>query len=200
MATNEIVLGLLLAHPDNSYQLDKRLEEAFPEMQYARGVSNRALRRLAKKRLVRPMGGEGRALAEGAKVDRGTPYEITGSGVRHFKEWIKALIALPVVREELLAKFALCTREDLPAMITVVRTAELHCTAKLSAWNEEMRRKRERAGGDPNDWRNVIVTSGYSSWWDHHIKWLQSLRDAMETELDRYTAQSGATPPSREAR
>jgi DNA-binding PadR family transcriptional regulator len=200
MSTNEIVLGLLFKRPDSSYQLDKRLEEAFAEMQFARGSSYHAVQRLAKRGLVRPMDGEGRALAKDAKVDRGTPYEITASGVRQFKKWIKALIALPVVREELLAKFALCTREDLPVMITVVRTAELHCTAKLSAWNKEMRRKRERADADPDDWRTVIVMSGHSSWWDGHIKWLQSLREGMETVLDNDTAERSATTPSREAR
>lgn len=199
MSAGDIVLGLLVEQPDNSYQLDKRLEEGFPSMQFTRGTAYQALKRLSKKGLVRPMDGEGGTPARGAKVDQGTRYEITASGVRYFKAWIKSSIALPIVREDLLAKIALCTPTDLPEMIETVREAELNCTAKLNAENRRVRRERERS--DPGDWGKlieVIVLSGHSGWWDERIKWLQKLREAMESGLRRYRAQCGAAQPRRE--
>ncbi len=200
MSAGEIVLGLLIEQPDNGYQLEKRLGAGFPSMQFSRGTAYHALERLAKDGLVRPVDGEDTAPAEGAKFDRGTRYEITASGVRCFKAWIRSSIALPIVREDLLAKIALCTPEDLPAMIETVRDAELSCTAKLNAENRRVRRERERA--DPEDWGKlieVIVMSGHSGWWDERIKWLQKLREAMESGLRRYRAQRGVLGPSREA-
>ncbi|MFI5005537.1 MAG: PadR family transcriptional regulator [Solirubrobacterales bacterium] len=195
------MLGLLVEQPDNGYQLERRLEAGFPSMQFTRGTAYHALERLAKNGLVRPVDGEDAALAEDAKLDRGTRYEITASGVRCFKAWIRSSIALPIVREDLLAKIALCTPEDLPAMIETVRDAEMSCTAKLNAENRQVRQERERA--DPEDWGKlieVIVMSGHSGWWDERIKWLQKVREDMEDALRRYRSQWASVPPSPESR
>jgi hypothetical protein len=102
------------------------------------------------------------------------------------------------VREELQAKISFCGPEDLPRMVEIVREAELACAAQLEDLNERMRRQRRLEGDDP--WRRLmgmIVTAGDVAWWDSRIKWLQALRQYLQSEGQRYTAERGpaSSPP-----
>lgn len=183
MAAGELVLGLVIKQPDNSYQLDQRLQEWFGSAQYARGTARQALGRLEAKRLVRAVSGPQLSAAD-REAAEATIYEATDEGVRHFKAWLRSEITLPSVREELHAKIALCEREDLPHMIETIRDAELLCTSRLNGLNWRIRGKREdsMAEGWPGR-METIVDSGEVAWWGGRIKWLQALRLDLEREL-----------------
>ncbi len=196
MSANEMVLGLLIERPDTSYQLDRRLEQGFPSAQFSRDTARQALKRLAREGLVRPVDGQKQESLEDARGER-IVYEVTTAGVRHFGAWIRSSIALPPAREDLLAKIALCTTEDLPRMIEVVQEAEQSCTAKLLRLNRRTRREREKLG--PREWKRrmgVAAAASEAAWWDGRIAWLQRLRVDLKIELQRYEAERRpARPP-----
>lgn len=197
MSANEMVLGLLIERPDNSYQLDRRLEEEFPSAQFTRGTARQALRRLATKDLVRPVDGQDRGTVESSGVAPGTAYEVTTKGVAFFRAWIGSSISLPTTREDLLAKTVLCTPGDLPRMIEVAREAELSCTIKLRAMNRRTHRERERA--EPRAWKMIMgmtARAAEAGWWESRITWLQKLRADLEIELRRQQAEQGSARPS----
>jgi DNA-binding PadR family transcriptional regulator len=204
LSAGEAVLGLVIELPGNSYQLERRLEGRFGSAQFGHATAYHALKRLTKQGLIRPVEDssaptEPSAGAPPEAVElQGTTYEVTPEGVAYFKNWLRASSATPPVREELQAKISFCGPEDLPRMVEIVREAELACAAQLEDLNERMRRQRRLEGDDP--WRRLmgmIVTAGDVAWWDSRIKWLQALRQYLQSEGQRYAAERGPTssPP-----
>jgi len=127
-----------------------------------------------------------------------TAYEATPAGIAHFRRWLRASTATPPVREELQAKISFCGPEDLPRMVAIVREAELACAAQLEDLNERMRRQRLLDRDDA--WRRLtgmIVTAGDVAWWDARIKWLQTLRQYLQREGQRYAVErrQSTSPP-----
>jgi hypothetical protein len=165
------------------------------------------LKRLSKQGLIRPIedsspGAQSAASADAdADVDvdvadlPATAYEATPAGIVHFRRWLRASTATPPVREELQAKIAFCGPEDLPRMVAIVREAELACAAQLEDLNVRMRRQRLLDRDDA--WRRLtgmIVTAGDVAWWDARIKWLQTLRQYLQREGQRYAAERERQP------
>jgi DNA-binding PadR family transcriptional regulator len=205
LSAGEAVLGLVIEQPGNSYQLERRLERRFGSAQFSHATAYHALKRLEKQGLIRPVedsspsarssaGGRGEATELTA-----TFYEATQAGIAHFRRWLRSSTAMPPVREELQAKIAFCGPEDLPRMVEIVREAELACVAQLKDLNECMRRQRLLDRDDA--WRRLmgmIVTAGDVAWWDARIKWLQTLRQYLQREGERYAAERRLpTPPPR---
>jgi DNA-binding PadR family transcriptional regulator len=196
LSASEAVLGLVIESPGNSYQLERRLEGRFGSAQFGHATAYHALKRLTKQGLIRPVEDSSPPAessadhgAEAAELP-GTTYETTPEGVAYFKHWLRASSATPPVREELQAKIAFCGPEDLPRMVEIVREAELACAAQLEDLNERMRRQRRLEVDDP--WRRLmgmIVTAGDVAWWDSRIKWLQALRQYLQSEGQRYAAE-----------
>jgi len=182
MSGGEIVLGLLVERPDSCYQLDKRLGELLDSAQFSRGTAARAVRRLLERELIRPAEGERQERLTAVEGRRKTVYEATPAGVEYFREWLRSSTQTPPVREELHAKIALWSSDDLPRLIEIVREAELACVQRLQQLN---RRARSRAQVATERWEHVkqlIVTSAEVSWWDARIKWLQDIRRLLERE------------------
>jgi DNA-binding PadR family transcriptional regulator len=191
-SAGEAVLGLLIERPGNSYQLERRLEGRFGSAQFAHGTTYHAVKRLAKKGLIRAVDGDRPASTARTKAGSAsaTIYEATAEGIEHFEHWLRASTSMPSVREELLTKIAFCGPADLPRMIEIIREAEVTCAGQLEDLNEGMRRERRLAGDD--EWRRVmgiIVTSGDAAWWDARIKWLQALRQYLQREEQRFQAE-----------
>jgi DNA-binding PadR family transcriptional regulator len=199
LSAGEAVLGLVIESPGNSYQLERRLEGRFGSAQFGHATAYHALKRLTKQGLIRPIE-DSRPPAESSADDGteavelpGTTYEATPEGLAYFKHWLRASSSTPPVREELQAKIAFCGPEDLPRMVEIVREAELACSAQLEDLNERMRRQRRLEADDP--WRRLmgmIVTAGDVAWWDSRIKWLQALRQYLQSEGQRYAAERGS--------
>jgi DNA-binding PadR family transcriptional regulator len=210
LSAGDAVLGLVIELPGNSYQLEQRLEARFGSSRFSHATAYHALKRLSKQGLIRPIedsspGAQSAASADAdADVDvdvadlPATAYEATPAGIAHFRRWLRASTATPPVREELQAKIAFCGPEDLPRMVAIVREAELACAAQLEDLNQRMRRQRLLDRDDA--WRRLtgmIVTAADVAWWDARIKWLQTLRQYLQREGQRYAAEQrqASSPP-----
>jgi len=206
LSAGDAVLGLVIELPGNSYQLEQRLEGRFGSAQFSHATAYHALKRLAKQGLIRPIEDSSPAVQSVASADAdadvaelpATAYEATPAGIAHFRRWLRASTATPPLREELQAKIAFCGPEDLPRMVEIVREAELACAAQLEDLNERMRRQRLLDRDDA--WRRLtgmIVTAGDVAWWDARIKWLQTLRQYLQREGQRYAAErrQSTSPP-----
>jgi Transcriptional regulator PadR-like family len=206
LSAGDAVLGLVIELPGNSYQLEQRLEGRFGSAQFSHATAYHALKRLAKQGLIRPIADSSPAPQSAASADDdadvaelpATAYEATPAGIAHFRRWLRASTATPPLREELQAKIAFCGPDDLPRMIEIVREAELACAAQLEDLNERMRRQRLLDRDDA--WRRLtgmIVTAGDVAWWDARIKWLQTLRQYLQREGERYAIErrQSTSPP-----
>jgi hypothetical protein len=222
LSAGDAVLGLVIEQPGNSYQLEQRLEARFGSAQFSHATAYHALKRLSKQGLIRPIEDSSPAALSAAAAPStaspaaqsaasasanadadvadlpATAYEATPAGIVHFRRWLRASTATPPVREELQAKIAFCGPEDLPRMVAIVREAELACAAQLEDLNQRMRRQRLLDRDDA--WRRLtgmIVTAADVAWWDARIKWLQTLRQYLQREGERYAAQrrQSTSPP-----
>jgi DNA-binding PadR family transcriptional regulator len=181
-SASEVALGLVIERPDTSYRVAQRMKKRLGSTQFADQTVSQALKRLLDQGFVRLAGGE---------------YVATPGGVEHFGEWLYASLPLPPVREELLAKIALCWAEDLPRLIGVVHDAELACTVMVRDLNQRVREERRELAGI-QEWRQracVIVMGGDLAWWEARITWLENLRGDLEEERKLFQAeQPGASP------
>lgn len=226
LSAGDAVLGLVIELPGNSYQLEQRLEARFGSSRFSHATAYHALKRLSKQGLIRPIEDPSPAalsspapLSAAATLSTASPaaqsaasanpdadvadlpataYEATPAGIAHFRRWLRASTATPPVREELQAKIAFCGPEDLPRMVAIVREAELACAAQLEDLNQRMRRQRLLDRDDA--WRRLtgmIVTAADVAWWDARIKWLQTLRQYLQREGQRYAAEQrqASSPP-----
>ncbi len=182
----ELVLGLLVEEPANSYQLDRRLAKRFGSAGYTNGTARQAIKRLIDEKLVRVADDDPHVVSTAGSA-RATVYEATPRGIAHFERWMWAAISTPPVREELHAKVALCRPSDLPRMIVVVSKAESVCTGKLQGLNSRVRSRR--CVLDEDDFRarmDLVVSSGDQAWWESRIKWLQKVRVYLEDEWEHH--------------
>jgi DNA-binding PadR family transcriptional regulator len=183
-SVGEVALGLVVERSATSAGVAQRLNECLGSTQFAVQAVSRALQRLEKQGFVR--------LAEGE-------YVATPRGVERFKDWLSGSLPLPPVREELLAKIALCRVQDLPRLIGVVRDAELACLAMVGDLNRRVCEERRIVEG-VGEWRRracVVVMGGDRAWWEARITWLQNLRGELEGEWRRFQAESGAVSSPR---
>lgn len=188
----EIILGLLAERPSTCYQLQRLLADRFGSADFSDGMAAKTVARLVRAGQVRMVDLETR-LATGTvgrgKVGRAEApfYEPTPVGIKHFRDWMLASITTPPVREELLAKIALCRPSDLPRMIELVRGAKIVCAARLQEMNLETQRRRRLAKAERFSTRmDVVVSSGDQMWWESRIKWLQGVQVCLEKTLREY--------------
>jgi len=170
------VLGLIIEQPDRGFGVERRLGERFSSARFSYSTAYNALYRLEKDGLVR-------------LVDEDT-YEVTPEGSQRFRAWLRAPTSMPVLREELHAKIALCEPRDLPRLIDVVHTEELACISELDGIRErvlaEQREATVRATVD-EDWTRLMdrgVVHGEAAFWGGRIAQLGQLRNYLEELRD----------------
>jgi len=176
---NDVALGLVVERPGRSGEVVARLNECLGSAEFTEQAVRKALRQLERQGLVRTADGK---------------FEATAMGVEQFERWLWASLSLPLVREEMLAKVALCRPEDLPRLIELVRDAEIACVAKVGERKQalrELRRAAERMRGHQRR-RVVVLMDSEVAWWEGRIKWLQGLRGNLAEEWERFQAESGA--------
>ncbi len=184
-SAGEVALGLVIEQPATSSGVAQRLNEYLGSTQFAVQAVSKALRRLEEQGFVRLAGD--------------SEYVATPRGIEHFRDWLSSSSPLPPVREELLAKIALCRVEDLPRLIGEVRDAEFACLAMVGDLNRRVREERRIIDG-VEQWRRracVLVMGGDLSWWEARITWLQNLRGELEEEWRRFQGESGAASSPR---
>ncbi len=179
---SDVALGLVVERPGRTSEVFARLNERLGATQFSEQAVRRALGRLEERKLVR--------LA-------GEVYVATSVGVKRFQAWLWASLSLPPVREELLAKVALCRVEDLPRMIAAIRDAELGCVSMVAGLNRVLREERGIMERVTARRRHVVLVGAELAWWESRITWLQRLRGDLEEERQRLRAESppGSLPP-----
>jgi DNA-binding PadR family transcriptional regulator len=193
LPAGEVVLGLVIEHPDRGFRLERRLEDRFASARFAYSTAYSALRRLEKSGLVRAatgtpeLGDSGKEdPADTEAVGGDVVYEATPEGVEHFRAWVRSSSNAPVLREELHARVALCEPRDLPRLIEVVHMEERVCVAELDRIRTRMLAEQQSLDQSPArelEWSRLMdraVVHGEAGFWGGRITQLARLRSYLE--------------------
>lgn len=175
LAAGEAVLGLVIEQPDSGFGLERRLEERFGAARFAYSTAYNALYRMEREGLVRVM-------PSATSNVREARYEATREGIEHFRAWLRAPGAMPVLREELHAKIALCAPRDLDRLLEMLRDEELACVRELDRIRAAMVTEQPALAGKPpaqRDWGELMalgVSHGEAAYWGGRAAQLSQLR------------------------
>jgi DNA-binding PadR family transcriptional regulator len=174
------VLGLVIEQPDSASQLGRRLVERFRSAQFTRSTGHNALARLARQGLVQVVADEGAPSEE-------ERYEATSQGVAHFSAWLRSSSnAAPALREELQAKIAFCSPEDLPQLVEAICAEERACASMFAAAQgrlsaaELLGPRRATAARRWSDLARQAVLRDEAAMWGMRFKRLERLRARLE--------------------
>lgn len=120
---------------------------------------------------------------DGTLTDRPT-------GVELFRRWVMDLVPAPPAECDVLSDLDGYEPEDVPAMIDVLRQAELACLTGLNEFNRRTHAEREQAQAQDHDPRarvdmSMIVRTEIVERWHGRITWLQDVRQYLEREQRR---------------
>lgn len=173
-----MVLGLVIQRDDTVAGVARRLADRFASARFPKTAAHANLPRLAKKGLVR--------LIE--KGPDGDCYEATPEGIEFFRDWLRSTELPPIVRDALQCKLELLERDDLAALIDLVREeGEVYVAACDIARARVLREQRaRRAHGEPMDWHvrlRGIQNKDEATLWGLMCKRLERLGDELEKLL-----------------
>lgn len=178
-----MVLGLVIQRQDTVAGVARRLADQFSSARFPKTAAHGNLPRLAKKGLVRlvekgPDGEETR--------DR---YEATAEGVEFFRDWLRSTELPPIVRDALQCKLELLERDDLAALIELVREEEDAYVAACDIARARVLREQRarRAHGEPTDWHvrlRSIQNKDEATLWGLMCKRLERLGNELEKLLE----------------
>lgn len=178
-----MVLGLVIRQEDTVAGVDRRLADQFASARFSRGSAHKNLPSLAEKGYVR-------------LIENGPPqeptldrYEATPKGVELFRGWLRHTELPPAIRDALQCKLEFLEREDLAALIEIVREEEeaytVACDIARSRVLGEQRSRRARP--KPADWRvrlRSIQSKDEANLWSLMSQRLERLHDELEGLLD----------------
>jgi DNA-binding PadR family transcriptional regulator len=178
-----MVLGLVIRQQDTVAGVDRRLADQFASARFSRGSAHKNLPSLAEKGYVR-------------LVENGPPqeptldrYEATPKGVELFRGWLRRTELPPAIRDALQCKLEFLEREDLAALIEIVREEEeaytFACDIARSRVLGEQRSRRARQ--KLADWRvrlRSIQSKDEANLWSLMSQRLERLHDELEGLLD----------------
>ncbi len=185
-----MVLGLVIQQRDTVASVARRLADQFASARFPNTAAHCNLPRLARKGFVR-------LIEEGpAGESTRNRYEATPKGVEYFREWLCSTELPPTVRDALQCKLELLEREDLAALIRLVREEEEAYTAACDIARARVLREQRsrRAQGEPVDWRmrlRGIRNKDEATLWGLMSKRLERLGEELEKLLSDVSA-SGA--------
>jgi len=174
-STKLVALGLVIEEPGSGHQIERRLNERLASTQFRQSAAKHALERAETQGLV-------------CKVGR--KYQAMPAGVEYFERWLRSSSVLPPVREDLLARVALCRPKDMPRLIEVLREAERACVTVVEVLNEQSR--RDAPAMAVRGWRrhiDIAVANSDAAWWDARIKWLEDLLEGVQSAWRAYQAE-----------
>jgi DNA-binding PadR family transcriptional regulator len=178
-----MVLGLVIQQEDTVAGVDRRLADQFASARFSRGSAHKNLPSLAEKGYVRMVK---KGPPEEPTLDR---YEATPRGVELFRGWLRGTELPPAIRDALQCKLEFLERDDLAALIEVVREEEesytFACDIARSRVLGEQRSRRARQ--KPVDWRirlRSIQSKDEANLWGLMSQRLERLRDELEGLLD----------------
>jgi DNA-binding PadR family transcriptional regulator len=198
MSVGKVVLGLVIQRPGYGYELEQRVQEQFGSAGFVESSIYKALGRLEKDRRIRPVGGGGSE--DGAGSQRRVRYEATPEGVEHFRRWVRASCAGPLVREELQLKIKFCEPRDLPRLIDLVAGEHRYCLGMLEDFNHSLPSERvvlpESAEAEWARLMGLAVDHAESAFWHARITWLERVQILLDELRDeaRELAARGEQP------
>jgi DNA-binding PadR family transcriptional regulator len=175
LAAGEAVLGLVIEQPDSGFGLERRLEERFGAARFAYSTAYNALYRMQREGLVQ-------VVPSATSNVREARYEATQEGIEHFRAWLRSPGAMPVLREELHAKIALCAPRDLDRLLGMLRDEELACVRELDRIRAAMLAEAPATARRPlpqRDWGELMalgVSHGEAAYWGGRAAQLSQLR------------------------
>jgi hypothetical protein len=185
-----MVLGLVVQQDDTVAGLGRRLADQFASARFPRNAAHKNLPSLAEKGLVRLVekGPAGRS-----SLDR---YEATPEGVGMFCGWLRHTELPPVIRDALQCKMEFLERDDLSALIQIVREEEQAYTSACDiAHSRVLREQRSRrAKPEQVDWRvrlRGIQTKDEANLWGLMSQRLERLRGELEALLEEVAVDRG---------
>jgi DNA-binding PadR family transcriptional regulator len=175
-----MVLGLVVQEPDSVAGVARRLADQFASARFPKTSAHNNLPSLAEKGYVRLV-----AAGEKSTLDR---YEATPEGVELLRGWLRRTELPLAVRDVLQCKLELVEREDLAALVQIVREEEdAYTSAHDIAHSRLLREQRSRrARGGTVDWHTRlrgIQTKDETLLWGLMSQRLERLREELEELL-----------------
>lgn len=149
---NMAVLGLVVQRPDTAAGLALRMEQEFPDAQFASNAPHNNLPFLAKEGYVLLVK---RGERPSLDLYRGTP-----KGATAVQTWIcESDAAPPGWRDALRGKLAFAEQESLLEVLQEIREQEDHCAREYATTHRRVssRREQERHAGEPLDFRKELT-------------------------------------------
>jgi DNA-binding PadR family transcriptional regulator len=179
-----MVLGLVIQRQDTVAGVARRLADQFASARFSPGSAHKNLPRLAEKGYVR-------------LIEKGPPeeptrdrYEATPEGIEHFRKWLRSTELPPIVRDATQCKLEFLEREDLAALIRLVREEEEAYTVACDIARARVLRREQRARraqNEPTDWRvrlRGIQNKDEATLWGLMSERLERLGNELEKLLD----------------
>jgi DNA-binding PadR family transcriptional regulator len=178
-----MVLGLVIQQADTVAGVARRLIDRFAVARFSGGSAYDNMPSLASKGFVRLI----------AKGPPGEPtldrYEATPEGVKYFRNWLLSTELPPMIRDALQCKLEFTEREDVTALLGLVREQEEVYTAAYDIAHARVLREQRsrRAKNKPVDARARLQTIQHkdeATLWGLMAKRLEGLGDELEELLD----------------
>lgn len=191
LSTKHMVLGLLIERPGYGYGLAQLIADRFGFLNLAQSAVYKTLQRLEEEGLVEPAGYK--RVKPSPRAAPRVLYRATPEGVAEFRRWMAAPVDRPILRDELQAKMALATPNDLPDLIRAAEGQLEACMADL----EQLTRPSLTAAGDPAiPWPHVALMMAddfKARLLEATVDWLNATIAVMEKRLERGTARPKAS-------
>jgi DNA-binding PadR family transcriptional regulator len=183
-----MVLGLVVQQPDSVAGVARRLADQFASARFPKTSAHTNLPSLAAKGYVR--------MLEPGKKPSLSRYEATPEGIAHLHQWLLSSVRPPMIRDAVQCKLELLEREDLAALIGVIRGEEEACRQACNNAHGRVvgEQSSRRARGVRADWRvrlRAIQSKDEAALWGMMSQRLEHLREALE-ELEQETAAADA--------
>jgi DNA-binding PadR family transcriptional regulator len=184
-----MVLGLVIQQEDTVAGVARRLADQFASARFPPNSAHKNLPSLASKGYVR-------------LVEKGPPneptrdrYERTPTGVEFFRGWLRHTELPPAIRDAVQCKLEFLEREDLAALVKIVREEEDACRRACNAAHgrvvtEQSSRLAQKKRADYNLRLRGIQSKDEAMLWSLMSKRLEHLREELEELLDEISADS----------
>jgi DNA-binding PadR family transcriptional regulator len=186
-----MVLGLVVQQPDSVAGVARRLTDQFASARFPKTSAHTNLPSLAAKGYVR--------LLEHGRKPSLSRYEATPAGVAHLHQWLLSSVRPPMIRDAVQCKLELLEREDLTALIGVIRGEEEACRQACNSAHGRVvgEQSSRRARSAHVDWRvrlRAIQSKDEAALWGMMSQRLEHLREALE-ELEQDIAVADSVRP-----
>jgi DNA-binding PadR family transcriptional regulator len=181
LSTKHVVLGLMIERPSYGYGLQQQVAERLEFLGLAESAVYKTIERLEADGLVEEVGEK-----QVGRTRRGAPrilYRATPAGVDQFREWMATPCHRAVVRDELHAKLALSTPDDLPQLLATVESQAEECLAELALLS-----RPSLAASTNVPWSAAarMMTDDFKArWLESLVDWLNAVAEVIEERIER---------------